>query len=549
MAEIATPGDRRGAAPTARAALAWHARALRQPPVLVAAVMVALSAVTGRLLVYQDLNLQYPFMFPDSYDWVANGLHYAGYTLNFTVRPPGLPLIIAALAHVGALHLLPLVNLATMLGIVATCYGLFARAMPRPAALVAATLLFASYFLFSLAFYVLADLYCLLFIALSLREYVRAREAPRRYVTAALFLGISLAFQYAAVALLPAYALVWLVCRRRAPAWRHLALAAATVAATLAPWMIYRWVTFGDPMYSRVMHVQLVRPHLSGIPFYLFNTVGAAGVAACGLALIGLVAALRRGRGETPLLMLLVLAGNVVFWVLLYDWYDRRFVLYWLIPIYYLAAHGAGVILAALPPFRGRGAAVGLVTLGLALYANLDCGSPLSVDRIVLSPRYHLVAPAVARGSGLDIDVHALRLERVDGDIPTGLAMVRPLLARRLPPPAPAPADVAEARLRLAERYPNGPSTLWFHYGTGNRPSWYVLCNRYGNAFLTVLRPIESLADVPAGQPLLMLKPTDPDVLGACEVLWDGPESVLLVVRGAPPARDAMRIDAEDGGA
>lgn len=526
----------------ARASYTLLTNLLARPDVLLAVLLVAVSAIVGRFLVYDDLNLQYPFMFPDSYDWVANGLYYAGYTVNYTVRPPGLPLIIAGLVLADALRLLPLANLAVMLGILAVCYRLFIPGVTRAAALVTITLLFASYFFFSLAFYVLADLYCLLFIALSLLEFVRAREAPRRYVTSALYLGISLVFQYAGIVLLPAYALVWLLCRRGISAWRHLGLAVATAVATLTPWLLYRWVTFGDPLYSRVMHVQLVRWRLDSIPFYLFNTVGAAGVAACVLGLIGLAAALRRSRDERLLLMLLVLASNVAFWVLLYDWNDRRFVLYWLIPIYYLAAHGVGAIIAAVPPFPRRGAVMVAVTLVLALYANLDCGSPLSVDRIALSPWHHLVAPAVARGSGLDIDMSALHLEHIDRGAGDSLAVAKPLAARRLPPAAPSPTDVAEARRRLAERYPDGVSTLWFHFGTGEMRSWYVLRNRYGNAFLTVLQPVASLADVPGGAPVLMLKPYDPQTLGASEVLWEGPDAILLIAGGEGERQSAAPL-------
>ncbi len=540
MAKATRGADATGAAP-AVAALPqrrWHA--LARPPVLVASLLIAIAVVQSSLLIYADLNLQYPFMFPDSYDWIANGLYYAGHAVRYTARPPGLPLIIAALARTGALWLLPLVNQVVLLGVLAACYRLYTGAVTRMVALVAVALLFASSFVQSLALYVLADLYCLLFLALSLLEFARAREAPRRYVLSALYLGISLTFQYAGIALLPAYGLVWLICRRRTPAWRHLALAAATVVAILGPWILYRWVAFDDPMYSGVQHGELVRWHLDSIPFYLFNTVGAVGLVGCALALVGLMVALRHGRDETLLLMLLALAGNIVFWVLLYDWNDRRFVLYWLIPIYYLVARGVRVILSATPIVRRSGWVIVGVILGLALHANLDCGSPLSVDRIVLSPRHHLVARAIARGYGLDIDLSDLHLERVDLGMADSLAISRPLATRYLPVSPPLPADVTEARQRLTARYPNGTPALWFHPGSGESRSWSVLRNRYGNAFLTVLHLAASPSRVPAGEPILVLKPYDSLEIATAEVLWEGTSAVLIVARDERQARPIL---------
>ncbi|HHX43562.1 MAG TPA: hypothetical protein GX714_06185 [Chloroflexi bacterium] len=534
MAEVIRAESAIDTARVAASRLPSPLRALARPTIAVAMVLFGASLVNGFALIYDDLNLHYPFMFPDSYDWIANGLYHAGYAVRFTARAPGLPLIIAALTRADALRFLPFVNLAVMLGVLATCYRLYARAVAGPAALVAVTLLYASYFFHSFPFWVLADLYCLLFIALSLHEFLGAREAPRRYVTSALYLGVSAAFQYAGIVLLPAYGLVWFLCRRRTPAWRYLGLAAVTLAVTLAPWMLYRWVAFGDPLYSHVEQVQLVRWHLDSIPFYLFNTVGAVGIVACVIALVGLISALRRGRDETLLLMILVLAGNILFWVLLYDWNERRFVLYWLVPIYYLVAHGVRAAQTVARPGRWRWPLTTGLVVVLALYANLDVGSPLSVDRIALSPRHHLVAPTIAKDSGVSIDVRALRVERVDRGLLGSLAVSKPLAARRLPVPPPSAADVAEARRRLAERYPDGSPRLWFHYGAGRPHSWYDYRNRYGNAFLTTLERADALADVPVGEPLLMLKPHDPAAQHACEVLWDLPESTLLVMRVAP---------------
>jgi hypothetical protein len=57
-----------------------------------------------------DLSWCYSYLTSDSYDWLNNGLYWAGEHVVPSMRPPGYPLLIAALWRLGCLSLLPACN-------------------------------------------------------------------------------------------------------------------------------------------------------------------------------------------------------------------------------------------------------------------------------------------------------------------------------------------------------------------------------------------------------------------------------------------------------
>ncbi len=101
---------------------------LRPGHLLAGVVALATCFKCALLLVHGlDLELGYPYMFPDSHDWVANGLHYAGAPVGCSLRPPALPLLIAALDALDLLAWLPLVTQAALVLLVAALYRLLSR--------------------------------------------------------------------------------------------------------------------------------------------------------------------------------------------------------------------------------------------------------------------------------------------------------------------------------------------------------------------------------------------------------------------------------------
>jgi hypothetical protein len=286
--------------------------------------------VRALFLIYPDINITYPFMAPDSYDWIANGLHYEGYDVNFSGRPPGLPLLIAILDSFGMLTLLPVLNQLILLGLLIVAYRVLAVRFDVPVAILVIIALFFNFFLQNISFYILADLYAVFFILAGYSAYAVAVDDQQKYVFASVCWSISFLFQYAVIFMVPAVFVHFLCFRRR------ISLYSAT-RAILPPillvggWVFYKRMVCGGFLYSGVQHMELLKLHLSSIPFYLVNTVSVLSVPLFLLLLLGIIRWLitvEERQSEFIWLNVFLVLGWCFFWVILYTWNDRRFILY-----------------------------------------------------------------------------------------------------------------------------------------------------------------------------------------------------------------------------
>ncbi|HVG10768.1 MAG TPA: glycosyltransferase family 39 protein [Thermoanaerobaculia bacterium] len=297
----------------------------RDPLFVLLGLLAGLQTLVLALrLVYPDLNLDYPFMDGDSHDWIANGLRLAGHDVRYSGRAPMLPLLIALLERAGVLPWLPVLLVALFHGTVLAFYTLAARLSSRGAAFAAALALMVCHSLLGTSLQVMADVpaSCLLF--LSARSFLLAREEPRRYLGAGIAGGLSALTQPIGI-LLAAPALLTLVLRRRDHLMaRTLWIGAALFAALPGLWIALRPVGEAD---IPARQWDLMSFHLGSVPFYGWALLSMLGLPACLVLAAGLAGAVRKG-GDAPLFVVslfVVLAG---FFVFLYSWEAKRFLVY-----------------------------------------------------------------------------------------------------------------------------------------------------------------------------------------------------------------------------
>lgn len=358
--------------------------------VALAILALAVVGVLGVLpsLATADLNWCYPYMSPDSWDWLANGLHWSGVAIPASYRPPGLPLVMALLHRLQALPLLPYLNFA-MLGLAAVLLHRLIRL--RHSALVAAlaVLLFVSNgSLFGYTRFIMAEVWTLPFLVGAAIAFARAATEPRRYVACAFLLSLSFLFHYAGLVVGIAFALAVLLHRREALRTRWPALALFAAVPLPAVWLVLRALHNRSSTQIHTIE-RLVQPSFDNLRYYAVVSAALLGIVLLPLYLTGFVRLLPSRRGPlSPWAQAVVypLVALSVFFTLIYHWYDKRF-LYYLFP-FAVAAAAEGLALLVRFARGSRWRTVG-VTLALALMLLWNrIPYPATTHRLLaLSPR------------------------------------------------------------------------------------------------------------------------------------------------------------------
>jgi 4-amino-4-deoxy-L-arabinose transferase-like glycosyltransferase len=447
---------------------------------LLAACAVSFLAVAAHLRL-RDLILDYPFTDGDSWDWIANGLRLSGADVRYSGRPPLLPLAIALLDRLGMLRALPVLLVLGFHLAVVVFYLLAARLLPRRAALVAALFLLVDASLRGLSLEVMADLPAATLLVAALYFFDRAGERPGSYLGAGLAAGLAALTQPAAVLALPAAAVAAAVHRRRDLRSPRLWLGALAAAGLPALWALAKRLAFGAGGDLLVRPADLLRLHLGSAATYLFAAISLAGLPALAAFAPGLALAARRAReSATWLLVVLLVAGYAVFFVFVYDYNAKRFLLYPLFP----AALCLGLALAALSgasarASRSRRTAFAAASLLVLAAAALPLpGLPQELHRAALWPLPPLYARAAVRAA------------------PTGSPTIDPATLRldRLPPSRlPALSDLG--RLRAFARRPDPLAPFDAAQGAADRAAIYLYdeATEAGDRYRTITRLSDAL--------------------------------------------------------
>ncbi len=411
-------------------------RSRRLPAVLLSSLALAGALPVVRSLLVADLNWCYPYMTADSYDWISNGLFWSGKPILASLRPPGLPLVIAGLSKVGALPLLPVVSFL-FLGLATAFLYLLLR--ERHDGWIAATscwFFFANDAVQDLAKYVLAETYATPFLILAALAFVRAGRDLRWYLVMGAALGAAFLFSYAAVPAAVGLALAVLAVRaedvRSRELWKGVL---ATLAAGLG-WLAVRgWFHRVHPDAPRHDFEALLKPTLSNLTSYAISGAALLGLLLLplyvlgGLRLLGEDAASRRYRAAS----FLTASTILVFVVFLYDWADKRFLVYAL--PFFTCALAEGLESLRNCAARGRLAAIASAAFLVAcLLWNQIRYPSYGSAYLALTPKHFLEAVSTTTGN-LKTELHltGARVVRLHETLPSsfsrGLFDFRPSVA------------------------------------------------------------------------------------------------------------------------
>jgi hypothetical protein len=364
-----------------------------------AAIAAYLALIAA--IVAGDSLAAYPFMHPDSYDWLANGLRYTGVPVASTWRVVLAPFVYAALFALRLENLIPFLGLVAVFGTAAMLLTLGWRAAGA-AAVWGALLLAANHLVVGHALSVQPDVWSAglgLTGLLALAVALEARMPGHLYgAAAALTLG-GLA-QPATPFLVPACLVMllydpdaprgiglgtlrWLAGRRET--WGAVALAAGILAAAF----VARWVLVGVAWpTTAIIHGGWIVPGVfpDAVGFYAFATAADWSIPVLLLALVGAGYGLRRRpwRRLTLGLVVAVLANAGMFTLLYTGYRENRFVVYWTMPALLLAGIG---LRSLRPPLA---LAVAVVAMVATSYTIGHWARPGTEPALVLAPGFVL---------------------------------------------------------------------------------------------------------------------------------------------------------------
>lgn len=285
----------------------------------------------------------YKFTFADSYDWVANGLRlFENDAISF--RNPGYVLLIKLLHSVNAIFLLPFFGNLAFFVLLVYVYKICKLVSTNIVALIIISILSLNYTLNLGSNAILADIYAVAFISGAFYYLL-----TKKYYVSLIFLSASMLFQNIGYVLLLGWIVAFIYHNKKhiiknykKRDYSYFIKQTALVTLILSPvllWSLYKLVKFGDPLYSKVTQIGLINPNFDSVDFYVLNALSLFGLILIPTFFYIIINAKKIIKNDVLIWSLLGLSFMFVFWVISYDWDDRRFLVYFIPFLFPLIAY------------------------------------------------------------------------------------------------------------------------------------------------------------------------------------------------------------------
>ncbi len=302
------------------------------------------SALLAYLLLYPDLNLDYPFAGGDTFDWISQAMRYVGYDVRHPGRPVLFPLVMAGLESVSLLYILPVL---IQLLIAATSFVL-ARTLWRLYSTKIALIVTVAFFLNaswrSFGLQIVADVPAACLLVLALAAFSKALDDSRWYLATGLLTCLSAMTQPLGVLLVLPIGVVVLVFRRAELGRRWVWLGLVALIGPWTVWLAVQRLLFGPPGEGP-LHWPLLGFFPDNLLFYGWTFAAFVGLPGFALLPIGIAASLRRFRKMPfPLVLVISFALFFGFFALFYGFASKRFLLFAYSVVPFLWAEGLNKI-------------------------------------------------------------------------------------------------------------------------------------------------------------------------------------------------------------
>jgi len=296
---------------------------------LLAAIILIIKV---RLVLPNDLIVDYPFITYDGFQWITDGLHYTDNSIEVIQRNPALPIIFALLKQNGIETAYPFITSILLIKFFIAIYFCLSKYFRATTSLFTVICFFFTFRIHNFFDYILADPWCLTLLTISIANAVHCTDRPKLFILFAASLGLAFNFQYAPAFCAPAFLYFIFQLWRSGWIWKNKGIffSGSVLFFSIAlPQFIYKYFQFGNPIYSGVVHFGILGVHFWGIPYYLIGFLSFFGIPFAFLISFGLLKSAKEAQPGKNFYLILI-GSNLFVWVILYKWLDIRFLLYFL---------------------------------------------------------------------------------------------------------------------------------------------------------------------------------------------------------------------------
>jgi len=302
-------------------------------------VLLSIFVIVVQAILFRDrFTIEtYPFVHQDFWRRITDALYFAGQSDTVFVHPPvpSLLYILSFLFGDGVLFILN--GFHFILGSL-FIYFISSQISKKPLVGVFSSLFFicSATILQQYSYYGLVDGWCLSWILVGIFFFLKWRKSSKKkYLVITGFLTVFAALiQYAGFFVLPFYLLnMWFVKKSMSEKIKESILLLLPIIFVFGGWQLFLYFQFGQFFFSKIDHFIYFIPNIVNLWRYLFDTITFATIPVIILAIVG-IPYLTTETKRT----LIFFSPYFIFFVLLYFWYDHRFIIYWIVPLFFLAS-------------------------------------------------------------------------------------------------------------------------------------------------------------------------------------------------------------------
>ncbi|MBN1617751.1 hypothetical protein JW887_00205 [Candidatus Dojkabacteria bacterium] len=340
---------------------------------------------------HSDFLNTYKYFTNDSYMWIANGIYYFR---DKAIAYPnlGLSLVIKILWNIKAISILPYIYSSMLFLIIffvnRSIYILNKKKNAFFVSTVVTIAMMINYDLLDFSKYILADIFAHAFIAISTYFAIK-----KKLNLTFLFLGISALFQNYAyfIATIWIFLSFWEFFKEKKLDFKSsikktFLLGFVFIIPNL-PVLLYKFIEFGNPLYTKVIQFQLLDFHTDSIFFYIVNLIDIYTFPVICLVLFMIAIHAFQGKFFKFKYLYSGLLWGLFFWIFCYDWNDKRFMLYILPFVYLIAGNAMSYIINLMEKLKDiRGAFLFFLISILFLHSFNNVSGFLTPNQVVLFP-------------------------------------------------------------------------------------------------------------------------------------------------------------------